>query len=114
MKNTPTEPSFFYKYDQEIMEQAGITNANFHTLRHSFATRCIENGMDIPRAAKTLMYSNAGTMLNKYSHLLPKPQKANMEKLEVISYWTGADTFLFRQKSTTKSFLDFFKSGEYF
>lgn len=86
VKNRPIEPRVFYKYYQEIMEQAGIEDANFHTLRHTFATRCIENGMDILMVAKTLGHSNVSTTLNKYSHLLPKHQKASMEKLEAIYY----------------------------
>ena len=86
VKNRPIEPRVFYKYYQEVMEQAGIEDANFHTLRHTFATRCIENGMDILMVAKTLGHSNVSTTLNKYSHLLPKHQKASMEKLEEIYY----------------------------
>ncbi len=86
VKNKPIEPRVFYKYYQEVMEQAGIENANFHTLRHTFATRCIENGMDILMVAKTLGHSNVSTTLNKYSHLLPKHQKASMEKLEAIYF----------------------------
>lgn len=86
MKNRPIEPRVFYKYYQEVMEQAGVEDANFHTLRHTFATRCIENGMDILMVAKTLGHSNVSTTLNKYSHLLPKHQKASMEKLEAIYY----------------------------
>lgn len=86
VKNKPIEPRVFYKYYQEVMEQAGIEEANFHTLRHTFATRCIENGMDILMVAKTLGHSNVSTTLNKYSHLLPKHQKASMEKLEAIYF----------------------------
>ena len=85
-KNRPIEPRVFYDYYQEIMEQAGIEDANFHTLRHTFATRCIENGMDILMVAKTLGHSNVSTTLNKYSHLLPQHQKASMEKLEAIYF----------------------------
>lgn len=84
VKNRPIEPRVFYKYYQEVMEQAGIEGANFHTLRHTFATRCIENGMDILMVSRTLGHSNVSTTLNKYSHLLPKHQKASMEKLEAI------------------------------
>jgi phage integrase len=85
-KNKPIEPRIFYKYYQEVMEIAGIEDANFHTLRHTFTTRCIENGMDILMVSRTLGHSNISTTLNKYSHLLPKHQKACMEKLEAIYY----------------------------
>lgn len=45
-----------------------------------------ENGMDILMVAKTLGNSNVGATLNKHSHLLPKHQKASMEKLGAIYY----------------------------
>ena len=32
VKNKPIEPRVFYKYYQEVMEQAGIEDANFRTL----------------------------------------------------------------------------------
>ena len=83
-KNKAIEPRVFYKYYQEVMENAGIQDCNFHTLRHTFATRCIENGADILMVSRTLGHSNISTTLNKYSHLLPKHQKACMEKLETI------------------------------
>lgn len=83
-KNKAIEPRVFYKYYQEVMENAGIKDCNFHTLRHTFATRCIENGADILMVSRTLGHSNISTTLNKYSHLLPKHQKACMEKLESI------------------------------
>lgn len=83
-KNKGIEPRVFYKYYQEVMKEAGIEDCNFHTLRHTFATRCIENGADILMVSRTLGHSNISTTLNKYSHLLPKHQKACMEKLEAI------------------------------
>ena len=81
-KNKPIEPRVFYKYYQEVMEIAEIDDCNFHTLRHTFATRCIEKGMDILMVSRTLGHSNISTTLNKYSHLLPKHQIACMEKLD--------------------------------
>lgn len=86
VKNKPIEPRVFYKYYQEVMDIACVEEADFHTLRHTFATRCIENGMDILMVSRTLGHSNISTTLNKYSHLLPKHQKVSMEKLESIYY----------------------------
>lgn len=83
-KNTAVEPRVFYKYYQDVMKQADVEDCNFHTLRHTFATRCIENGADILMVSRTLGHSNISTTLNKYSHLLPKHQKACTEKLEAI------------------------------
>ncbi len=85
-KNKPIEPRVFYLYYEEVLKNAGIEDADFHTLRHTFTTRCIESGMDILMVAKTLGHANVAMTLNKYSHLLPKHMKASMDKLEANYY----------------------------
>ena len=84
--NTPIEPRVFDRYYDEVLKTAGIENADFHTLRHTFATRCIENGMDILMVAKTLGHANVAMTLNQYSHLLPKHMQTSMEKMETNYY----------------------------
>ena len=86
VKNKPIEPRVFYKYYQEVLEKAGIEDANFHTLRHTFTTRCIEQGMDILTVARTLGHSDIKMTLNKYSHLLPQHMRASMVKMEENYY----------------------------
>lgn len=86
VKNTPIEPRVFYKYYEEVLERAGVDDADFHTLRHTFTTRCIESGMDILMVAKTLGHANVAMTLNQYSHLLPMHMKASMEKMESNYY----------------------------
>lgn len=86
VKNNPIEPRVFYKYYEEVLKNARIEDADFHTLRHTFTTRCIESGMDILMVAKTLGHANVAMTLNQYSHLLPKHMKASMEKLETNYY----------------------------
>lgn len=86
VKNLPIEPRVFYKYYEEVLANAGIEDADFHTLRHTFTTRCIESGMDILMVAKTLGHANVAMTLNQYSHLLPKHMKASMEKMEAGYY----------------------------
>lgn len=39
------------KFSQRI-KAYGIRQTHFHTLRHTFATRCIESGMDAKRYQK--------------------------------------------------------------
>lgn len=84
--NTPIEPRVFDRYYDEVLKTAGIENADFHTLRHTFTTRCIENGMDILMVAKTLGHANVAMTLNQYSHLLPKHMQSSMEKMEANYY----------------------------
>lgn len=84
--NKSIEPRVFYRHYQDVLLDAGITDINFHTLRHTFATRCIENGMDVLMVSKTLGHANISLTLNQYSHLLPEHQRASMDKLEAIYF----------------------------
>lgn len=59
-------------------------NVTFHTLRHTFATRAIEQGMDILVLSKILGHSDPSTTLNKYGHVLPNHKKDNMEKIREL------------------------------
>lgn len=59
-------------------------NVTFHTLRHTFATRAIEQGMDILVLSKILGHSDPSTTLNKYGHALPNHKKDNMEKIREL------------------------------
>ena len=48
----------------------GIKRFTHHDLRHLFATRCIESGVDIPTVAKWLGHKDGGALAMKvYGHL---------------------------------------------
>ena len=59
-----------------------LDSTNFHTLRHTFTTRCIEQGMDILAVARTLGHADIKMTLNRYSHLLPQHMRASMAMME--------------------------------
>lgn len=47
---------------------AGITIYNFHTLRHTFATRCVELGFDVKSLSEILGHASVNITLNRYVH----------------------------------------------
>ena len=48
----------------------GITRFTHHDLRHLFATRCIESGVDIPTVSRWLGHKDGGALAMKtYGHL---------------------------------------------
>lgn len=50
--------------------KVGIARITHHDLRHLFATRCIESGVDIPTVAKWLGHKDGGALAMKvYGHL---------------------------------------------
>ena len=54
---------------------------NFHALRHTFATRAIESGMDIKTLSEILGHSNTSITINRYVHSLDETKKKAMNKL---------------------------------
>ena len=52
-----------------------------HTLRHYFATNCINVGMDIKSLSEILGHSSVEVTLEKYVHPDLKTQKRYLEKL---------------------------------
>ncbi|MCM1543485.1 MAG: site-specific integrase, partial [Blautia sp.] len=67
-KNTFISPrTFEYRY-HKVLEQYGIPSMNFHCLRHTFATRCIEMNVDVKTLSEILGHANVGITLNTYVH----------------------------------------------
>ncbi len=59
-------------------KQLGLFHLTHHDLRHLFATRCIESGVDIPTVAKWLGHKDGGVLaMQTYGHLRDK-HSANM------------------------------------
>jgi integrase len=55
---------------------------NFHALRHTFATRGLENGIPAKIMQEILGHSSITMTLDLYSHVLPETKKEAMRKLE--------------------------------
>lgn len=67
---------------KKISEKHGveIPHANIHTFRHTFATHCLMNGIDIYTVSKYLGHTSV-KMTEKYLTLLPEYAKREIEKL---------------------------------
>lgn len=77
-------------------EVVGMPRITHHDLRHMFATRCIESGVDIPTVSRWLGHKDGGALaMRTYGHLrdthsaemarrvtFSTPQPANVVKLE--------------------------------
>lgn len=51
-----------------ITNLLGIEEISFHALRHTFATNCLSNGMDVKSLSEILGHANASTTLQIYVH----------------------------------------------
>ncbi len=80
--NKPVEPRTYEKKLVSYIEKAGnIEKRNFHALRHTFATNCIESGMDVKSLSEILGHSDVHTTLNKYVHPTTEAKRSHMYQL---------------------------------
>ena len=64
-----------------ILKKCNITYKSFHSLRHTFATRVLELGMDIKTLSEILGHKNSMITLNRYSHSLLEHKFDFMNKI---------------------------------
>ena len=64
-----------------LLKKLNIPHKGFHSLRHTFATRAIECGMDVKTLSEILGHKNPTVTLNRYTHSLIEHKKAMMNKL---------------------------------
>ena len=62
------EPRTMENRFKSVIASCGIHNANFHSLRHTYATRCIEAGVDIKVLSEILGHASVNITLNRYVH----------------------------------------------
>ena len=67
-----------------LQKRLGLQRRGFHALRHTFATRAIECGMDIKSLSEILGHKNPMVTLNRYVHSLMEHKRAMMDKLGKI------------------------------
>lgn len=71
---------------QKAMDRAakviGMHRITHHDLRHLFATRCIESGVDIPTVSRWLGHKDGGALAMKvYGHLRDQHSVAMAQKV---------------------------------
>ena len=76
------EPRVLQYHFKKVLKKLGIEEVNFHILRHTFATSCIELGFDVKSLSEILGHSSVSITMNKYVH----PSMAlKHEKMQRIS-----------------------------
>ena len=64
-----------------LLKKLKIPHKGFHSLRHTFATRAIECGMDVKTLSEILGHKNPTVTLNRYAHSLMEHKTDMMNKL---------------------------------
>lgn len=58
----------YQKYFERLLRELEINHKGFHSLRHTFATRALECGMDVKTLSEILGHANPTITLNRYAH----------------------------------------------
>ena len=83
-KTTFIEPRTLQYRFRKYTNACGIREANYHSLRHTFATRCIELGFDVKSLSEILGHADVSITLNRYVHSSFELKKQNMLKLDYL------------------------------
>ncbi len=75
------EPRNLENHFKAATKECGITDVNFHALRHTFATRCVEVGFDIKSLSEILGHASVNITLNRYVHPSMELKHKNMNML---------------------------------
>ena len=79
-----TKPVFMRSYQRSfelLLKKNSIEHKGFHSLRHTFATRALECGMDVKSLSEILGHKNAIITLNRYSHSMWEHKAEMMDKI---------------------------------
>ena len=73
------EPRTLSDYYHQILDMAGLLRFTFHALRHTFATRAVEQGMDMKTLSAILGHSSVSFTMDTYAHVLPDHKHEEMQ-----------------------------------
>ncbi len=85
-EDKPLDPRTMQQRFKRLLKEAGVDDRNFHTLRHVFATNCIENGMDVKALSEILGHADVKITLNRYVH---PTMDTKRQQLGILSDYYG-------------------------
>lgn len=69
---------------EKYTRDCGLEGVHFHTLRHTFATRCVEVGFEIKSLSEILGHASTTITLDRYVHASIDLKRDNMNKLATV------------------------------
>lgn len=71
----------YQKSFENLLKRLNIKHYGFHSLRHTFATRLLENGVDIKTISELMGHSSPTITLNRYVHTNMQNKLKAMQKI---------------------------------
>ena len=81
---TPINASNLRKIYSKILNKANLPNIKFHALRHTYATRLFEEGVQVKTVQTLLGHSDITTTMNIYTHVTNDIKNIAADKLNLI------------------------------
>lgn len=78
------EPRTMENHFLAAVKKSGIDRANFHALRHTFATRCVELGFDAKSLSEILGHASVRITMDRYVHPTMEAKQRNMDRLSEL------------------------------
>lgn len=75
------EPRLYEYIFEKYVNEAGIPYVNFHVLRHTFATRCVELNFDVKSLSEILGHATTKITLDRYVHPSIESKRNQMDRL---------------------------------
>ena len=75
------EPRIMQYHFHRTLARCGIADANYHALRHTFATRCVELGFDVKSLSELLGHSTVTMTMDRYVHPSLEQKREHMQRL---------------------------------
>lgn len=66
---------------ERLLKKLGIPHRGFHSLRHTFATRALEVGVDVKTLSEILGHKNANVTLQRYAHSMLEHKRDMMNQI---------------------------------
>lgn len=77
----PIEPRTLTHKFKKILAAAGVSEVKFHSLRHAFATNCLQNNFDIKTLSEILGHASPNITLKIYLHSSMEQKRICMDRL---------------------------------
>ena len=75
------EPRIYQRYFKSYIEACNIKDNNFHTLRHTFATKAVEKETDTKTLSLLLGHADVSFTMKRYVHPNMEHKRAQIEKI---------------------------------
>lgn len=87
----PVEPRTCSNRFKKFLKDCGLRDTHFHTLRHTFATECVESGVNLKVLSEILGHSSIQITASRYIHLSMRYKKQQISFLAFPGYAPSDD-----------------------